>query len=119
MLAAVAPHLDWVGIHHYGMWGGGQVFESVWPGSLTLKYQLTEDAVEIPVWITELNLRSPDDECGPAHQAAALEYAEEALSLDAPMVSILVYKVYPDWQCTGIRDTLLEEFLLEARVNLP
>lgn len=118
MVEAVAPHMDWVGIHHYGIWGGGQVLESEWPGSLTLKYQLTEDVVEIPVWITELNLRSPGDECGPAHQQAAMDYVDDALELEAPMLSILVYKSYPDWQCTGIRDTLVGDWLLAERASL-
>ena len=114
MMEEIAPYVDFVGIHHYGVWGGGMVQESDWPGSLEKKYDLVDAAVDVPVWITELNLRSPSDQCGPAHQAAARDYIEDALDVGAPMISILVYKAYPDWQCTGIRDTLVADLLMQV-----
>jgi len=111
MLRAVAPYADWVGIHHYAIWSAGQVLDP-WPGDLATEYALASaNAAGRPVWATEVNLRSPDDDCSPAHQAAQAEWLGEALDLGLPMVSVLVYASYPDWQCTGIRNTPAEEAL--------
>lgn len=80
---------------------------------MALVYQLAQDAATgKPVWITEVNLRSPDDECGPEHQAAQADYLMDALSHGYPVVSILVYADYENWQCTGIRGTEAAETLL-------
>ncbi|HUF38129.1 MAG TPA: hypothetical protein VMN57_06375 [Anaerolineales bacterium] len=115
MMVQVAPYVDFVGIHHYGIWSANQVLQG-WPGSLELKYEMVKDAAGgKPVWITELNLRSPGDECGPAHQAAARDFVEKAFELDTPMINILVYKNYPDWQCTGMRETPLAALLMDLK----
>jgi len=111
MLAAAAPYADWIGIHHYSVWGGGIVMEP-WPGGLLEKYNLAVSlASGKPVWVTEYNLRSPQDECGPAHQEAQKDMIAEALALGLPHLSVLVYWSYPDWQCTGIRNTIVESWL--------
>lgn len=114
MLAAVAPSADWIGIHHYGVWGGGVIMEP-WPGSLQLKYEMARSASPVPVWLTEYNLRSPDYYCTQAHQQAQANYLLAAFNLEIPMVSIHIYADYPDWQCTGIRDTPASQVLL----NMP
>ena len=86
-----------------------------WPGSLTQKYSMAQTAAPgKPIWITELNLRSPGDECGAEHQAAQDDYIQAALTLRAPVLSVLVYFDYPNWQCTGIRNTPAAQSLLNA-----
>lgn len=111
MLAAAAPYADWIGIHHYSVWGGGIVMEP-WPGGLVEKYEMAvANAAGRPVWVTEYNLRSPGDEFGITHQQAQADMIAEALALDLPLVSILVYYSYPDWQATGIRNTIVESWL--------
>ncbi len=111
-LERVSKYVDWVGIHHYGMW-----FKKIiepYPGSLEAKLERVI-AFNKPVWLTELNLRSPRDECGQDYEINALKYVQEAIDLlktkDVHMFSILVYSKPPDWQCTGFKNTPLDEYL--------
>jgi hypothetical protein len=113
MLKEIAPYADWVGFHHYAIWFNGQ-FQEAWPGSLELKLQMVQDIVpkNMPVWLTEVNLRSPSEECGPAHQQAQGNYLSDVMDLDIPVKSILVYHDYPNWQCTGMRNNPASDVLM-------
>ena len=111
MLATVASSADWLGIHHYAIWCDGVTTEP-WPGSLMGKYDLAvANAAGREVWLTEVNLRTPC-ETGAEHQQAQADYLEWVLGLPIPVKSVLVYYSYPDWQGTGVRDTLAEDALL-------
>lgn len=110
MLTTAASHADWIGVHFYSVYGGG-VVQYPWPGGLTQLVTMAEQYHD-DVRVTEFNLRSPGNECGLAHQQAQTDEIADALDLDLPMLSILVYYNYPDWQCSGIKNTLTEEMLM-------
>lgn len=110
MLQAVAPLLDWVGVHHYGKWEGGAVVEP-YPGTLEQLYDLVAP-LDIPILLTEVNLRDPQTICTPAFRQAQAEYNLAALETDFDAKIILVYAGGANWQCTGIKGSLTEQYLL-------
>lgn len=110
MLTATASHADWIGVHYYPVYGGG-IVQYPWPGGLSELVDMASLYHE-DVRVTEFNLRSPTNECGPVHQQAQADEIQAALDLELPMLSVLVYYPYPDWACTGIEGTLAEEVIM-------
>lgn len=121
MLQSAVPHAEWIGVHYYDVYaedtqGNGVILNS-YPGSLTEKLDMAFAAAgNKPVWLTETNLRSPMDFCTPTHKQFALDFIKntvypEVKARNIQMWSILVYQDYPNWQCTGIRNTPVHNFL--------
>lgn len=110
MLEAVTPYLDWVGVHHYAKWEGGQVVEP-YPGTLTQLYDLVAP-LDIPILLTEVNLRDPLTVCSPAFRQAQAEYNLAAMDTDFDAKIILVYAGGSSWQCTGTKGSLTEQMLM-------
>ena len=110
MLTGLAPYLDCVGIHHYGIWQDGAVVEP-YPGTLAQTYALVDAAVSVPVYLTEVNLRDPADVCSPAFYAAQVEYNIDALGI-FPVTVLHALTGKPDWDCTGLNNTPTLDALL-------
>lgn len=117
MLAATASHADWVGLHFYPVWSAGVVLYP-WPGGLATLVTMAEQYSD-DVRVTEFNLRDPASTCGAAFEQAQADEIEAALDLGLPMLSVLVYYPAPDWQCTGIENTLTEQMLMGTGYPAP
>lgn len=129
MLQSAVPHADWIGVHHYDVYaedaqGNGSILYT-YPGSentpgFKLKLTMAQSAAQgKPVWVTETNLRSPMYFCTENHKAAARQYIAHHIyraiqDKNIPMWSVLVFQDYPDWQCTGIRNTPTHQYLLDG-----
>ena len=109
MYTAIVPYLDWVAVHHYGVWSNGVVLEP-YPGTLSDLYNLVAPQ-DIPIWLTEVNLRDPADICSVAFRQAQMEYNRGALETEFERKIILVFAGGNNWQCTGIKDSLTHEML--------
>lgn len=111
MLVKAEPYLDWIGVHHYGVWSGSSVLEG-YPGGVNQLYTLVSSFTDKPILLTEVNLRYPQTICNTAFQAAQSQYNRAALNSLFDAKIFLVYTNSPDWQCTGIRNTPTEDMLL-------
>lgn len=109
MYTAVVPYLDWVGVNHYGKWEGGVVVEP-YPGTIAQLYDLVAPQ-DIPIFLTEVNLRDSLTICTPAFRTAQMEYNRTALKSEFEIKIILVYAGGSSWQCTGIKGSITEEML--------
>lgn len=109
MYTSIVPYLDWVAVHHYGVWSGGVVTEP-YPGTITQLYDLVAPQ-DIPIFLTEVNLRDPLTLCTPAFRQAQMEYNQGALKSPFEIKIILVYAGGANWQCTGIKGSITEEML--------
>lgn len=109
MFSATIPYLDWVGVHHYGVWSEGIVFEP-YPGTIQDLYDLVTPQ-DIPVFLTETNLREPTTICSTQFREDQAEYNKNTLLSDFEVKIILVYAGGSNWQCTGIKNSLTHELL--------
>lgn len=110
MFQAVVPYLDWVGVHHYGVWTENGIQEP-YPGTIQDLYELVTPQ-SIPVYLTETNLRDDNTICSPQFREDQAEYNKNTMYSDFPVKIILVYAGGNSWQCTGIKGSVTEDMLL-------